>query len=88
MDVCQLKKDVDFIFVMNQSMSNGGCDIAIFGRINNFLDEHKLSHVLVPEGRYEESSGKTISASIVTALHPPGFNSKKPSRVQRSRVGP
>lgn len=58
---------------MNESMPVGDCLITISARINYFLNEHKLSHLFVPDGRWEEGPGEAIAASTTPALHSPGF---------------
>lgn len=81
-DICQLKKYVNKPLHMNESMPNGGCVIVISARLNNFLDERKLSRVFVPERRWEKSPGKTIAASIITTMHPPGFKTAERNLVK------
>lgn len=58
---------------MDDSMSITDCVMTISAKINNFLDQRKLSHVFVAEERREEGPGKAIAAFIIPVLHPLGL---------------
>lgn len=54
-------------------MSVGACGVVTSARRHSFINEPKLSYVLVPKGRREAGQEKATAASVTTALHPTGF---------------